>query len=181
MQRILILLIVAFSCLFSHSFLFSQEEKELTKMERFVSNTGHIIKLENFKLSDLVAYNEKLQVKVSRATIGGKKAYFLLLIKYGKYSDKKAAIAEEDLKEILKAFENLIKQSSKESSSADYIENKFTTDDGFQIGYAKGKSITWFITLSRYSESTILFATPDQIKTTLSSSIAKIKELKLGD
>lgn len=163
------------------TFLFSQDEKELTKMERFVSNTGQIIKLENFKLPDIVAYNEKLQVKVRRATMGGESAYFLLLIKEDKYGDKSAAIAEEDLKEVLKAFENIIEQSASESSNADYLENKFTTDDGFQIGYAKGKSITWFVTLERYGKSTVLFDNPDGIKSTLANAIIKIEELKASN
>ena len=37
------------------------------------------------------------------------------------------------------------------------MENKFTTEDGFQLGYALGRSTTWFIVLERYGESTILF------------------------
>lgn len=172
MRRILAIALVG------ASLAFPQEEKELTKMQKFVSNTGNIIKLENFSLPDLPAYNEKLSVKVRRATMGGEAAYFLLLVKEAKYSDKSAAIAEEDLKEVLKAFDNLMSQVSSESSKADYLENKFTTDDGFQIGYAKGRSVTWFITLERYGESTVLFGEPDEIRATLASAISKIEELK---
>lgn len=174
MKKLTILLVI------TSSILFSQEEKELTKMERFVSNTGQIVKLENFTMPDLTAYNEKLNVKVRRATMGGEAAYFLLLIKEDKYSDKSAAIAEDDIKEVLKAFDNLILQSSKEESNADYLENKFTTEDGFQIGYAKGKSITWFITLEKYGKSTVLFDGPSEIKATLSTAINKIDQLKNG-
>ncbi len=172
MKRFALLLIVV------SSVVFAQEEKDLTKMERFVSNTGQIIKLENFNLPPLTAYNEKLQAKIRKATISGESAFFLVLTKEDKYGNKSAAIAEEDLTEVLMAFENIMAQIAGEDSNADYLENKFTTDDGFQIGYAKGKSITWFITLERYGKSTVLFNNPNEIKVTLVSAISKIEELK---
>ena len=172
MKRFALLLI------FASSVVFPQEEKELTKMERFVSNTGKIIKLENFNLPSLTAHSEKLQAKIRKATISGEAAFFLILIKEDKYGDKSAAIAEEDLTEVLMAFENIMAQSAVEDSDADYLENKFTTDDGFQIGYAKGKSITWFITLERYGKSTVLFNNPNGIKATFINAISKIEELK---
>lgn len=174
MKRLVIILLV------TSSFLFPQDEEELTRMEKIVSNTGQILKLENFILPDIVAYNEKLHVKVRRATMGREAAYDLLLTKEDKYGAKSVAIAEEDLKEVLYAFQDLIVQSASESSSADYLENKFTTDDGFQIGYAKGSSITWFVMFDRYGKSTVLFDNPDGIKNALANAIFKIEELKAG-
>ena len=63
--------------------------------------------------------------------------YYFIMVKEDKYGDKSAFIAEQDLEQIIKAFDELIKQGENEISESDYLENKFTTDDGFQIGYFK--------------------------------------------
>ena len=99
--------IIALSFILFSSFSFCQDEKVLTKMERFVSNTGRIVKLENFYLPDLKASYEVLKTKVRRATIQDETSYFLILVKEDKYGDKSAAIAEDDLKELVKAFDEL--------------------------------------------------------------------------
>lgn len=160
------------------SSVYSQDEKVLTKMERFVSNTGKIMKLENFNLPDLKASYEVVKVKVRRATVQDETNYYLLLVKEDKYSDKSAAIAEDDLEELIKAFEELIKQSENEISNSDYYENKFTTEDGFQIGYGGGKNMMWFITLEKYGKSTVIFKSYADIKAIFGMAQKKIQELK---
>jgi len=42
----------------------SQNEKTLSKMDKFVSNTGKIIKLENFYQPELKGYSEVIKVQV---------------------------------------------------------------------------------------------------------------------
>ena len=160
--------------------LFSEEEKSLTKMDRFISNVGTIIKLENFQLSDVEAYSEVINAKVRRATSQDEVAFFLMFIKEDKYSDKSAAIAEDDLQDIMDALENLIEKSKNETSTADYLENKFTTEDGFQIGYGGSdpSSPLWFMTLEKYGKSTILFKSHEPIKKALQEGIDKISSLK---
>ena len=162
------------------SFTLGQEEKSLSKMDRFVSNSGQIIMLENYNLADLPGYSEKVKVVVRKATVGKDESYYLLLSKEDKYGNKTAAIAEEDLVEVGLALTSLIQKSQLQETSADYLENKFTTEDGFQIGYAKGKSITWFITLEKYGKSTILFDGFDELTMTLELAMEKIEELKNG-
>ena len=97
-----------------------------------------------------------------------------------KYSTKSAAIAEDDLQDVMEALENLIVKSQSETSTADYLENKFTTEDGFQLGYGGSdmNNLLWFMTLEKYGESTILFKSVDSIKAALDSGMNKIKELK---
>ena len=156
----------------------SQDEKALSKMDKFVSNTGSIIKLENFYQPELKGYSEVLKVQVRKATVGEEKAYYLQIIKEDKYGNKSASIAEEDLIEVIKAYNELVKQSESEDTSADYFENKFTTDDGFQIGYGGGKNRVWFLTLEKFGKSTILFKGHEDIGYAINQGKNIIDELK---
>ena len=170
--------IFVFSILMLFNLTFSQDEKVLTKMDRFVSNTGQIMKLENFNLPDLKGYSEFLKVKIRRATTQGESQFYLLLIKEDEYGDKSAAIAEEDLDDLIKAMDELISLSENETTTSDYYENKFTTEDGFQIGYGGSKKPLWFVTLTSYGKSTILFDKFADLKATFLIAQKKISELK---
>jgi len=170
-------LIITFFCL-NILWINAQDEKALTKMDRFVSNTGEIIKLENFNLPDLKATYEVVKTKVRKATIQNETNYFLLLVKENKYGNKSAAIAEDDLEDLIKAFNELIQQSKNETTNSDYYENKFTTEDGFQIGYGGSGEIIWFMTLEKYGESTVIFKDYTDIKAIFGMAQKKIQELK---
>ena len=161
------------------SVLLSQDEKALTKMDRFISNVGTIIKLENYKLSSVEAYSEVISAKVRRATSKDEVAFYLMFIKEDKYGNKNASIAEEDLVEVIKAYDELVVQSGSEETNADYFENKFTTEDGFQIGYGGGKNRVWFLILEKYGKSTILFKGHKLIGDALKEGLKKIESLKL--
>jgi hypothetical protein len=160
--------------------IFPQEEKSISKMDRFISNVGSIMKLENFTLPDVEGYNEVITSKVRRATSKDDVAYFLQFVKKDKYKSKVASIAEDDLRDVIKAMDNLILQSNNESSTANYLENKFTTEDGFQLGYggADVNNLLWFMTLEKYGESTILFKEHLSIKKALLNGLDKINSLK---
>ena len=160
--------------------IFCQEEKSLTKMDRFISNVGSIMKLENFKLPDVEGYYEVVTSKVRRATSQDEEMYFLQFVKKEKYSDKVASIAEEDLVDVIEALDNLIIKSQSEDSSADYLEHKFTTEDGFQIGYGGSdiNELLWFMTLEKYGDATVLFKDCWTLQKALKAGQDKIKELK---
>jgi|TARA_Y100000310_G_scaffold281664_1_gene302285 S-adenosylmethionine hydrolase len=169
----LILILILFQ------FGFSQEEKIITKMDRFVSNTGSIIKLENYYMPELKGYSTVAKVQVRKATSADDVGFFLQIIKEDKYGNKSASIAEEDLIEVIKAYDELVIQSNREDTNADYFENKFTTEDGFQIGYGGGKNRLWFLILEKFGESTILFQSHELIGTALKNGLKKIEGLKL--
>ena len=160
------------------NFGLSQDEKSISKMDKFVSNTGSIIKLENFYQPELKAYNEILKVQVRKASTGVDNAYYLQIIKEDKYGKKSASIAEEDLVEVIKAYEELVIQSENENSSSDYFENKFTTEDGFQIGYGGGKNNLWFLKLEKFGKSTVLFKGHEEIGYALKQGRKVIQDLK---
>tara|TARA_B110000438_G_scaffold277968_1_gene301052 strand:+ start:1076 stop:1609 length:534 start_codon:yes stop_codon:yes gene_type:complete len=157
---------------------FSQDEKSLSKMEQFVSNAGQIIKFENYNLPDLKGSYAVLKTKVRRVYAGGETKYYFIMVKEDKYGNKTAYIAEEDLVEIEKALDQLIIQSENEESNSDYLENKFTSEDGFQIGYWKGKSLKWFVTLEKYGSSSTSFNGYADLKAIIGMAQKKIQELK---
>ena len=165
-----------YACLVSQSF--SQDEKSLSKMEQFVSNAGQIIKFENYDLPDLKGSYSILKTKVRRVNAGGETKYYFIMVKEDKYGNKAAHTAEEDLIEIAKALDQLIIHSENEESDSDYLENKFTSEDGFKIGYYKDKSLKWFVTLEKYGSSSIYLKGYADLKAIIGMAQKKIQELK---
>ena len=155
------------------------QEKKLSKMEKFLSSSGSIIKLENFYLPEIKG-TKTLKSQVRRASVGSETSFYLQFILDDKYSDKTASIAYEDLVDTIEAMENLITLSENENTGSNYFEHKFTTDDGFQIGYGgtDPSSPLWFMTLEKYGDSTVIFSDPLKIFNGLKLGFDKINELK---
>ena len=68
------------------------------------------------------------------------------------------------------------------ASNPDYLENKFITVDGFEVGYFvdKGKS-TWYLKLEKYgNDNNTLFIKDgsSNIETAFNDAKTKIEELK---
>lgn len=66
------------------------------------------------------------------------------------------------------------------SANPDYMENKFVTVDGFQIGYyvTSGKA-NWYLKLEKYgSDNTLFVDGGENIETALTDAKNKIDELK---
>jgi hypothetical protein len=85
------------------------------------------------------------------------------------------------LLEIIKAVKTLVTEVEADiESNPDYMENKFTTTDGFQVGYyvSKGKS-TWYIRLEKHGSDNTLFLIDSYIiETAFTNAKNKIDELK---
>jgi hypothetical protein len=86
------------------------------------------------------------------------------------------------LLEVIKAVKSLKTEVEADiASNPDYMENKFTTVDGFQVGYyvSKGKA-TWYIRLEKYGSDKTLFVTDGEvIEAAFTNAKNKIDELKL--
>lgn len=140
---------------------FGQEKKEQkSKMLDFVSKTGVIIKFEDYDLPSLKLNYGVAETKIRKIISGNEEQFFLQISKKGQYDTKTASIAHEDILEIQKALASLQDQSLRDLDTlSDYLENKFITDDGVQIGYLinKGK-ITWYLTLEKYGSGNTAFA-----------------------
>lgn len=152
-----------------------------TKMELFTSKTGAILKFIDFNLPKLNTIYSSLETHIRKVESGTDLAYFYQIGKKGAYSTTTASIEYSDLLEIIKAFAVLKIEENKDIAlNPDYLENKFVTVDGFQVGYyiSKGKS-TWFIKLERYgSDNTVFVDDVNVLETAFIEAKNKIEELK---
>ena len=112
---------------------------------------------------------------------GTESLYFYQIEKKGQYSNTTASIEYSDLLEVIKALKTLKQEVEKDmAANPDYLENKFITVDGFQIGYyvEKGKS-NWYIKLEKYgSDSTLFIKDGVTVESAFDEAKAKIEELK---
>ena len=83
--------------------------------------------------------------------------------------------------EFIKEFSTLKADTEKDKLlNPDYLENKFTTEDGFQIGYyvSDGK-VNWYLNLEKYgSDDTIFIKDVQVLEVSLLEAKSKIEELK---
>lgn len=179
-------LLFALSLILLTSSLYAQDAKDVqqttTKMDVFASKTGTIIKFIDYSLPNLKLYLGGIaETRIRKLVSGTEVKYFYQISYESKYDTKTASIAYEDLLEVIKAIEPL-KNSSKGDIelNPDYLENKFVTEDGFQLGYyvSKGK-INWYLKLEKYGSSNTIFPSDfESIESAFNSAKQKIDELK---
>ncbi|MDQ8014878.1 MAG: hypothetical protein REI96_20700 [Flavobacterium nitrogenifigens] len=152
-----------------------------TKMDVFISKTGVIRKFIDYNFEPLKSSYDTHEARVRKIIVGAESKFFFQLVNKSKYGDKVASIEYNDLLEVIKALGNL--KSSVESDIAlkpDYLENKFVTADGFELGYyvSEGK-VRWVIHLEKYgSDNTIILNDIESVEKILMMSKSKIEELK---
>ena len=152
-----------------------------TKMDVFSSKTGTIITFIDTKLPDMKSSFTTVETRIRKILSGGDFKYFYQIIKQGQYGSKTASIEYSDLVEVNKAIQTLKEEATKDiAMNPDYLETKFVTADGFQVGYyvEKGK-ISWYITLEKYgSDNTIFIKQSESIETAFRDAQKKIEDLK---
>ncbi len=155
--------------------------KEETKMEAFVSKTGIIIKLIDTKQPALkLIYGDIAETRIRKIISGTESKYFYQIEHKGKYSTSTASIAYTDLIEVIKAIKALNSDLVSDIAlNPDYLENKFTTSDGFKIGYLVDKgTATWYLRLEKYgSDNTIFIKEGGTIETAFTEAKKKIDDL----
>ena len=181
MKKILLLL-----ALFSTTITFAQRndkgDKQLTKFEQISSQTGKIVKFQDVKMPGIaLSFGGVLKASV-RLVMGEDDAFFYRIEKPETSSSlgKIAMIEYSDLVEINKALETLSSAVDSDiAANPDYLENKFRTEDGFEVGYyvSNGKA-NWFISLERYSSSTVFPKSKEEVINAFSEAQKKIEELK---
>lgn len=158
-----------------------ESEAIKTKMDIFASKTGSITKFVDTKLPNLKASFGSPETRIRKISNGSSNAYFYQIEKEGKYSNTTASIEYNDLIEVLKAIKALKNDVNNDvASNPDYMENKFITSDGFQVGYyvSKGK-VSWYIKLDKYgSDNTLFIDNGDTIESAFTEAKNKIEELK---
>ncbi|ARV08192.1 hypothetical protein BTO05_00510 [Winogradskyella sp. PC-19] len=162
---------------------YGQEKKNgVSKMQEFASKTGVIIKLEDYNLQSIkLTFSSVAPSKIRKIIAGDEIQYFLQISKTGKYDTKTASIAYDDIVEVQQAIQTLKLQSEVDiTTTADYLENKFITEDGFKIGYYAGKGkVKWYAVLEKYgSDNTIFVKNYEDLELVFQSGKEKIEELK---
>ncbi|NDW17954.1 hypothetical protein D0T53_03355 [Dysgonomonas sp. 216] len=182
-KTLFIIFLLTLGCTFT---LFAQDAKKeaetiKTKMDAFSSKTGTITKFIDTKLPNLKTSYSSPETRIRKISNTNISAYFYQIEKEGKYSNNTASIEYSDLLEVIKALSVLKVDESKDIAlNPDYLENKFVTVDGFQIGYfvSKGKS-TWYIKLEKYgSDNTVFINDVNIVEAAFTEAKNKIEELK---
>ncbi|WP_211295557.1 hypothetical protein [Polaribacter porphyrae] len=150
-------------------------------METFASKTGVITKFTDTKLNNLKTSYSNAKTRIRKLSSGELIAYFYQIEKPGKYGSSTASIEYSDLLEVIKAFKILKGQVDTDiKKNPDYLENKFITEDGFQLGYFvnKGKA-TCYLKLEKYgSDKTLYIKDFNKIESNFNEAKNKIEELK---
>ncbi len=153
-----------------------------TKMDLFASKVGSIVKFVDYKLPNLkTSQMVVVETRIRKIMSNGEVNYFYQIEKQGQYTSPTASIEYSDLKEVIKAFNVLKSELNNDlSSNPNYLENKFTTSDGFRIGYYIDESKpTWFLKLEKYGTDTSVFIKDIQVlENAFIEALNKIEELK---
>jgi hypothetical protein len=159
-----------------------QSENKLTKFEQFTSKTGRISKFVDVKMPNLpLSFMGSVEASV-RTVMGDSENHYFYRIEEAETSRSIAHIAMieySDLVEINKALNKLVSEVDADcAANPDYLENRFITEDGFQIGYyvSKGKA-NWYLKLERYRSSTVYIKNMDVLTTNFPAAQQKIEEL----
>ena len=162
---------------------YAQEKTETfkTKTDVFLSRTGSIIKYVDYSQPNLASKYSSCETRVRKITNGTNVPLIVYqIVKEGKYSSSTASIDYVDLIEILKAIKVLKNDVVADVLSSNYIENKFVSTDGFQLGYyiSGGKSV-WYIQLEKYgSDKTVFIDNVDVIEAAMNNAKIKMDEIK---
>ncbi|MBL0743044.1 hypothetical protein [Chryseolinea lacunae] len=159
----------------------TQEKQLTTKFEEFSSKVGSMLKFEDYPLSPLkIKLGGSVETRIRKLSSGGVTMHFYQIQKRAQYSTSSASIEYSDLLEILRSLATL-KQASGADQSRNpyYLENKFITTDGFQVGYfvSDGK-LSWYIKLEQYgSDNTLFISDPEFLASSFNEAKAKIDDL----
>ena len=156
----------------------TEDVKKLTKFEEFSSKTGSIVKFVDVKMPRIsLSSCGNLDTGI-RTFKSGNNAYFYRLDR--PETIETAMIEYSDLVEINKALTKLASEVEADvASNPDHLENKFRTEDGFEVGYfvSKGEA-NWYLKLVRYSRHTVIVKNKTVVIDAFKNAQAKIEELK---
>jgi len=175
-----------FLMLLTLNFAFAQDNKEAskstdTKMEAFASKTGTITKFIDYRMPSLKLFlGEVAETRVRKVIVDEEFKYFYLIEKESKNADNGASIEYTDLLEVIKALAVLKNEAmADQATKPDYVENKFVTPDGFQLGYfiTEGTG-RWYMKFDRNGSDNTVFITDVQtIEGSLNAAKNKIEEM----
>lgn len=182
MKKFLLFMLLSMFCFTSFGQT-NEAAKKLTKFEEFSSKTGRITKFVDVNMPRISeSFLGSLETGVRTIMGSDRNAYFYRIEdpETSRSVSHIAMIEYSDLVEINKALAKLVGEVDADcAANPDYLENKFVTDDGFEIGYyvSKGKA-SWYLKLERYSNSTVFIKNASELTNNFTAAQKKIEELR---
>ena len=161
----------------------NSDEKKLTKFEEFSSRTGTIVKFIDVKMPNIpLSFIGSLESGIRTIKGSSSDNYFFRIEEpeTSRSNSHIAMIEYSDLVEINKALTKLVSEVDSDiAANPDYLENKFKTVDGFEVGYyvSKGKA-NWYLKLERYTKSTVFIKSKESLVEAFINAQTKIEQLK---
>ena len=161
----------------------SNTERKLTKFESVSSKAGSIMKFIDVKMPNIPkCYGGSLESCVRIIMDGSSNNYFFRIEEHETSISNAHIVMIEysDLLEINKALKKIVADVDADVvANPDYLENKFITVDGFELGYYIFQSkVSWYMKLERFSESIVLIKNKDTLVETFVNAQTKIEGLK---
>lgn len=155
--------------------------KQLTKYEMLINEAaGTIMKIVDTDKNRLLVSSGALETGI-RTVKFGESFYFLKMEQRETLSSSSelALIGYDDLVSINEALQTLVAEIKKDKTSRpEYLENKYITDDGFEVGYTVSKGEAhWFIKLERNSTNVIYINNKDNLVKFFKDAQSKIEAL----
>ncbi|MBK6915299.1 MAG: hypothetical protein IPH11_17150 [Ignavibacteriales bacterium] len=139
--------------------IFAQEiTKEESKFNQLASKTGTIIKFIDYKLSRLEFIGGgSANSTVRKLIINNEPHYFYYISIHSRWGND-VALTYDDFLALSEAMEKLKKDSAQDLAlHLYYLENKFITEDGFELGYSiDSDKLTWYLVDNRFTSKNIL-------------------------
>ncbi len=155
-----------------------------SKFQSLVSQTGSLCRFRDYNFPTIQKSQSTGLVlaipSIRVAEVSNSVLYFFHLeMASGSYNTYSSTIEYSAFKEMYRAFTTLKESAEKEDiDNIDYLENHYSTEDGFKIGYyVSQKAITWFLRLDRFSSESSLYLEVEEIENLFANAQQKFNEL----
>ena len=158
-------------------------EDRQTQYETLTKQRGAQYRIMDYEFSTMNLHQSlALEPSVRSLEVKGSTYYFYRLAQKATNGEPaiEVLITQEDLVELNNKIEAMIgEEKSDRSLRKDYIENCYTTPDGFQIGYCiKSRDTNWFVVFGPYSEERVFFDNINRLKDGFQKALKKIDEFQ---
>ncbi len=155
--------------------------QNMSNYNKYVAGAETFLKFTDYNLENL---NYGTSAEVRRVESKADIVYYLRINVINNSLSYSATFNEDEIHNVINAIQQFKQEifSDKEKvKTAKYIENKYITSDGYQIGYfvKRDGKYKWFIDVSKYSKYGIEFFNEVlPIETTFKQAVKKIETIK---
>lgn len=154
----------------------------MTKYETLASQaTSTMMKIVDTERNRLLVSSDALETSIRTVNFGMEYYYFRLEQKATSSEHGDMAMIEYgDVVDINNAIETMLHDYKFDKAARqDYIENKYITEDGFEVGYVISKNDSyWFVKLNWHSNNIITMNTKDNLVKVFKNAQIKMEALQ---